>query len=73
MLLDKKRFVCRDPGSNQGALDRRSKALPTELSRLGRDVLRIIRNVVKLPHINVCHSIFGTVAFIELHLESIFL
>ena len=73
VLLDKILFVCCDPGSNQGPLDLQSNALPTEVSRLGRDVLRIIRNVVKLPHINVCHSIFGTVAFTELHLESIFL
>ena len=73
VLLDKILFVCRDPGSNQGPLDLQSNALPTELSRLRRDVLRIIRNVVKLPHINVCYSIFCRVAFTELHLESIFL
>ena len=73
VLLDKIRFVCRDPGSNQGPLDLQSNALPTELSRLRRDFLRIIRNVLKLPHINVCYSIFCRVAFTELHLESIFL
>ena len=73
VLLDKILFVCRDPGSNQGSFHLRSNALPTEQSRLRRDDLRIIRDVVKLPHINVCHSIFGTVVFTELHLVSVFL
>ena len=34
---------CRDPGSNRGPLDLQSNALPTELSRLVIDTIKITR------------------------------